>query len=135
MARPTFTKAQKAEAILLLNKGLSGSAVCEKVGCSIASLQNWKKEFADKKFSLKDVDEQEEEWEEEEETTPSQPASTHKATPPYSSSKPTDSKEDFIKSYWKTQSVDTVMDKPETIDDVVGIVNDALTYAYRKLAD
>jgi len=127
VAKSTFTTAQKAEAILLLNKGLTASAVCEKIGCSTASLQNWKKDYKEKKFSLDDMDEDDEdEQEEEEETTPPVPKP----------SKPAEyriSKKDFIESYWNRTTVSAVMKMPESIDEIVNLINDALDYAYYEL--
>jgi len=146
MARVTFTASQKAEAIMLLNKGLTGSEVCEKIGCSIASLQNWKKEYADGKFSLDDMSEDEnkptrgrpkkakaETWEDddEEQTSSPQPASY---SPP-KSTKPAISCEEFVKKYWQHKTVGSVMTMPGTIDEVVNLVNNALTFAYDQLSD
>jgi len=153
MARVTFTAAQKAEAMMLISKGLTGSEVCEKVGCSPASLQNWKKEYADKKFTLDDLEddlkgdkpsrgrpkkEKPETWEDEEEDE-EQPASTPKPnqysyTPP-KPAKPAMSREDFIQQYWRRKTVESVMKMPETIDEVVALLNNALAYAYDHLTD
>jgi len=123
---------------MLLTKGLSGSTVCEKIGCSPASLQNWKKAYNDgtADFSLDDLKEnkkkkaEEEEWDEKPHTPPL------KTTP--SSSRPSKSavsREEFVKQYWRRKTVDTVMEMPETIDEVVKLINNALSYAYDHLVD
>ena len=129
MARITFTPAQKAKALMLIDKGMTGSAVADKIGCSLASIQVWKRERGEGKIKMNDPDKEEEEYEEEEATPHHQ---RHSAV---HSSKITVSREDFIKKYWQNKSVDTVMKMPETIDEVVNLINNALSYAYTHLAD
>jgi len=122
MAKKVFSHAQKTKAIQLLDEGWKASEVIEKIGCSPASLQNWKRDYNEGKLCLPTPDDEEADEE--------QPVH-HKAT--YTPPKPVvhrESKEDFIKRYWRTQSVETVMDMPETIDEVVKLVNDALEYVY-----
>jgi len=116
MAKATFSPAQKAKAIRLLQEGWKAQDVVDKIGCSLASLQNWRKEFKEGKISLGSQHNNEEE-----------------AKQPTRSTQPVGSKEtseEFVKRYWKHKSVDTVMTMPETIDEVVKLVNDALEYVY-----
>jgi len=128
---------------MLLQKGLTGSLVCERVGCSPASLQNWKKEYNDGKFSLDDLEEGSEEKEEEKEKEtpppkPSKPKATASTTTyQYGYSHPdTDiSQEAFVKKYWNKKTVSSMMQMPATIDDVVKLINHALEYAYDELTD
>jgi transposase-like protein len=122
MAKSTFTPEQKANAIRMLNEGVSASDVIEEIGCSFASLQNWKKDYKSGKLILDD--------EEEEEYT-SHHKGGHTSTPP---SRSTISREEFIEQYWQTRSVVTVMKMPSTIDEVVKLINNALTYAHDRLS-
>ena len=136
MAKITFTPQQKAQAMKLINERWTAAEVCEEIGCSMASLQNWKKDFKEGKISLSDLPlDGDEDEEEEEETAPSKGA--HKSTPmaSYSPPKCIISREDFIKDYWKSQSVGDVMKMPESIDEVVKLVNHALKFAYDHLKD
>jgi len=136
MAKSTFTPADKARAIQLINKGWKAKEVIDEIGCSPATLQNWKKDFKGGKISLSDLPlEEEEEYEEEDTEEVEQPI--HRK-PSHTPSKPAihkESKQDFIKRYWRTQSVETVMDKPETVDAVIELINGALGYAYTQLSD
>ena len=50
-------------------------------------------------------------------------------------SKPVASRDDLIKKYWQYRTVGSVMQMPETIDEVVKLVNDALAYSYDHLVD
>lgn len=122
MAKSTFTPEQKANAIRMLNEGVSASDVIEEIGCSFASLQNWKKDYKSGKLILDD--------EEEEEYT-SHHKGGHTSIPP---SRSTISREEFIEQYWQTRSVVTVMKMPSTIDEVVKLINNALTYAHDRLS-
>jgi len=110
---------------MLLSKGMTGSMVCEKIGCSPASLQVWKKDYKDGKISRDDVDDGRQD--DEQDTPPHKTACC--------SSQPTASREEFIKQYWRTQSVDAVMKMPESIDEVVKLINNALMYAHNHLSD
>ena len=130
MAKITFTPAQKAKAMKLLNEHWTAAEVCEEIGCSPASLQNWKKEFKEGKISLSDLPLSDEEDDEAEKTPPQKASHTPSH---YSSSAirtSSVSREDFVRDYWKHKSVDTVMDSPKTIDEAIKRINSALVYAY-----
>ena len=136
MAKITFTPAQKAKAMQLLDEGWTGTEVCEEVGCSSASLQNWKKEYKEGKISLSDLplvgDEDEEETPPQKASKPPKNAPTPKVAKSISSTS-TMSREDLIKDYWRRKSVNAVMEMPKTIDEVINLVNDALIFAYDHL--
>ena len=129
MARVLYTKEQKAEAMhLLVNKGWSLDDVAEQIGCSVASLQVWKKDYKDGKIKITDMDNGKEE------ETPSvlQRQAVPSAPP---CRKPNVSFDDFVNRYWQTKSVSDMMDVPKTIDETVKFVNDVLEYAYDRLTD
>jgi hypothetical protein len=131
--KATFTPAQKAQAMLMLSKGMTARAVVAKIGCSPASLQIWKKDYKEGKFSLDDLEETEAEYEEEvEEEEEYTPAPTRKES---QTKRHPMSKEEFIKKYWQSMSVDDVSKMPKSIDEVVTLVNDGLSYAYSRLGD
>ena len=126
MVRITYTPAQKAEAIRLLNKGRKAEEVIEKIGCSLASLQNWKKEYKEGKIRLSDQSKGNSD------NKGGDDASSCSA-PPFQKPVCKISLDDFVKKYWRSKSVDTVMNMPESIDEVVALVNSALKYAYTEL--
>ena len=132
MAKITFTHAQKAKAMIMVSKKIPASQICEEIGCSPASLQNWKKEYREHKFSLNAAEEDGDEQEEQEEKP-----SYNKPVQPHSHQTRSSSlsREDFIKKYWQFRTVDAVMQMPETIDEVVKLINHALAYAHDHLAD
>ena len=136
MAKITFTPAQKAKAMQLLNEGWTAAEVCEEIGCSPASLQNWKKEFKEGKISLSDLPLSDDE-EEEQEENPLRSKTT--CSPGHHSKLPSrlsgTSKEDLINRYWQYRTVGAVMKMPETIDEVIKLINHALSYAYDELTD
>jgi hypothetical protein len=132
--RNRFTVDQKQKAIINLKKGWKLNEVADEIGCSIAALQLWKKEFKGGKFTLDGYGaeqvEEREEVEEEEDYTPA-PTRTHKPQPTAS----TTSRKDFIKQYWGTLPASAIMDMPESTDDVIELIDNALTYAYNQLTD
>ena len=126
MARITFTEKQKAEAIKLwvIDKRKPDD-VAEHIGCSIASLNVWKKAYREGNLDLSILDEEEEEEQ--------SPPSCRSLVSSPTKSEPKETLDEFTKRYWRNRSVETVMTMPETIDEVVALVNKALRYAYQDL--
>ena len=106
----------------MLTLGKTAKEVAEHFGCSVASLQVWKK---DDKYKVSTDDDGDDEQEEQ---TPTQ----HRFTP-CQKSEPEISRSEFIKQYWRNRSVESVMETPNTIDERVELINSVLKYAYDRL--
>jgi transcriptional regulator with XRE-family HTH domain len=128
--RKRFTLDQKQDAIIKLKKGWTLAQVAEEIGCSVAALQLWKKEFKDGNLTLDGYGAEETEEQEEEDYTPA-PTRTHKPQPTAS----TASRKDFVKSYWSKVPASAIMEMPSSTDDVIELIDNALKYAYDELSD
>ena len=118
-----FTPEKKAEAVRLLQEGNTLKQVAGQMRCSIAALQNWKKQFA-------------------EEATV---APTRKAkydapkmedVPKAEVAKPLQARvsyEKFVRRYWEARAVDVLLMEPAVSSEIVKSVNEALRYAYDSL--
>jgi transposase-like protein len=120
-SRKEFTPEQREAAVQMLYDGSSYKEVAAEVGCSIASLQVWRKQHVEGRKTKR------------KETapanhtpvadpTPQPPAPTHKV-----------SFEKFVRKYWEKRAVDVVLMPPEKSAEVVKLINDTLQYAYDNL--
>jgi transposase-like protein len=111
-----FTPEQREEAVAYHNSGHTLNETAEHFGCSIASIQDWKKKYSGKpkqKASAPADD-----WEQES-PAPSKPHGTSAA-----------SFEQFAHKFWEKRAADVVLMDPTKREEVVNITNDALRYSY-----
>jgi len=103
-------KVKKEAMRLIVEEKLPMRTVAERIGCSVNSIQSWKKQYKAKK---------------------SKP-STPKSVPPVKQSTAKITYEEFVRDYWSggTKAVDVLLLSPETGQEVVKYVNEALRFAY-----
>ena len=123
MAKKGFSVKDKEKALKLMANGVSQSQVAEQIGCSVSSLQAWKKEAKDNGQAA-DKDKCEE--------TPQcclDKGCSEKATTPKNGA------DDFIRKFWNKnyRAVDMLLNpKDVSPEEAVKLVNEALTYAYEQ---
>jgi transposase len=124
MAVKSFSPEARAEALQLLKEGLPQKEIAERIGCSIPSLQSWKKQVGGKKTGKKEK------------------AKSSKK----SAAVETDAGctcecctcvpfEDFVRDYWTkcTDAGEVLKLPPDMMPDAVKYVNNVLKYAYDNL--
>jgi transposase-like protein len=110
-----FTAAQKEAALEMLAEGSTLKQTAENFGCSVASLQAWKKQYSSKpKAAVKHA----------EHTEPISPVEKPKAQVPF---------DKFVRKFWEKRAVELVMMDSAKRDEILDIVNEALRYSYEAL--
>ena len=124
MSKKGFSAKDREKALKLMANGMPQSEVAEQIGCSVFSLQAWKKKA---KNGTQTKDESEE--------TPQccleRGCSEKTATP----SPKNGSADDFIRKFWNKnyRAVDMLLNpKDVSPEEAVKLVNEALTYAYEQ---
>jgi len=110
-----FGTEQKTEAMRLIQEGHTQKQVAAQVGCSVASLQSWKKQFATEKPSPRGAKYEEPK----DEVVKSQPSQV-----PF---------DKFVRKYWEGRAVDVLLMESTVSSEIVKRVNEALRYAYDSL--
>jgi len=123
MSKKGFSAKDKDRALKLMANGVSQSKVAEQIGCSVSSLQAWKKDAKDN-GQIANQDECE---------TPQcclDKGCSEKATTPKNGLA-----DDFIRKFWNKnyRAVDMLLNpKSVSTEEAVKLVNEALTYAYEQ---
>jgi len=112
--KKNFTEAQKEAAVEMIAEGSSLSQTAKAFGCSVASLQKWKKQYGGKAKAptKKSV---------EEHPDPTPPLEKPKAQVPY---------DKFVRKFWEKRAVDVLLMDSAKRDEILNFVNDALQYSY-----
>jgi transposase-like protein len=126
MSRKTFSEKVKEKAVqLMLDGELSQKQIAQKFGCSVPSLQQWRK-------ALQNIEAEQEEWSEEEYVEESDEVETvQKSIPSPAPKKGT--ADELVRQFWNKsfRAVDMLLTpKDVSSDEVVKLVNEALNYAY-----
>jgi len=128
MARKTFSEKEKEAAVNMLASGnLTNKLVAKKVGCSIATLQLWKKKYS----PTGQDDWQDDEWDEEE-TDAVEEEMAEQCEDCCCAAKKGDA-HDVMRKFWNKnyRAVDMLLSPREvSSEEVVKLVNEALQYAY-----
>jgi transposase-like protein len=119
--RPTFTPEQKNDAVAYHKSGHTLNETAEYFGCSVASIQEWKKQYSGK--SKQKAAAPADEWEEQ-----AEPAST----PVKSHGKPDSSFEKFAHKFWEKRAADVVLMDSSKREELVNMTNDALRFSYEQ---
>ena len=122
MAKRGFSAKNKEKALKLMANGVSQSQVAEQIGCSVSSLQAWKKEAKDNG----QVPDQGEE-------TPQCCLDSGCSDNAQTRSSKKGSADDFVRKFWSknNRAVDMLL-TPKTFspEETVKLVNEALLYAH-----
>jgi transposase-like protein len=113
--KKNFTEAQREAALEMLAEGSTLKQTAENFGCSVASLQSWKKQCSSKpKAAVQHA----------EPPVPISPVEKPKAQVPF---------DKFVRKFWEKRAVELVMMDSAKRDEILDIVNDALQYAHDTL--
>ena len=126
MSKKGFSVKDKEKALKLMANGVSQSQVAEQIGCSVSSLQAWKKEAKDNGQAA-DQDKCEE--------TPQccLDNGCSDSAPPQLPKK--GSADDFVRKFWNKnfRAVDMLLNpKDVSQEEAIKLVNEALLYAYEQ---
>jgi len=121
MAKKTFSKSVKQQAVNAMSIGnLTQKQIADKFGCSVATLQVWRKEVQD---TSSEDEWEEKEWEEQEEA----PAPCKSKC-----TAPTDTPHDLKRKFWsKGNRIDMLLN-PQNVsaEEAIKLANDALQFAH-----
>ena len=124
MAVKSFSTEARAEALQLLKDGYPQKEVAEQIGCSIASLQSWKKAAGGKKNGKK-----------KKAKSTKKVAAIEATTECNCEHRCCVSFEDFVHDYWtKCPKAGEVLKlPPDMMPEAVKYINNVLKYAYNNL--
>jgi uncharacterized protein YjcR len=115
--KKTFTEAQRETALEMLAEGSTLQQTADNFGCSVASLQSWKKQYGGKaKTTVKQSVAEHPE--------PTAPVEKPKAQVPF---------DKFVRKFWEKRAVDMLLMDSAKRDEILSIVNEALQYAHDTL--
>jgi transposase len=115
--KKSFTEAQREAAIETLASGWTLNETAKAFGCSVASLQSWKKQYRSKpKTAAKQSVAEHPE--------PTATAEKPKAQVPF---------DKFVRKFWEKRAVDMLLMESAKRDEILSIVNEALQYAHDTL--
>jgi transposase-like protein len=115
-----FTEAQRAAALEMVAEGSTLKQTADHFGCSVASLQAWKKRYGSKaKTAVKRAVEKTHNPPE-----PTVPLEKPKAQVPF---------DKFVRKFWEKRAVDVVLMDSAKRDEILDIVHEALQYSYDAL--
>jgi transposase len=123
MAAKSFSPETRAEALRLLKEGLPQKEIAERIGCSIPSLQSWKKQAGGKKKKKAKLSKK---------NAAAVKTTDAECTCECCNCVPF---EDFVRDYWtKNPNAGEVLKlPPDMMPEAVKYVNDVLKYAYDNL--
>ena len=123
MAKKGFSVKDKEKALKLMANGVSQSQVAEQIGCSVSSLQAWKKEAKDNGQAA---------GQDECEETPQCSLDNGRTDVPQPKK---GSADDFVRKFWNKnfRAVDMLLNpKDVSQEEAIKLVNEALLYAYEQ---
>jgi transposase-like protein len=114
-----FTEAQREAALEMIAEGSTFKQTADHFGCSVASLQAWKKQYGSKpKTAGKRAVETHNPPE------PTAPLEKPKAQVPF---------DKFVRKFWEKRAVDVLLMDSAKRDEILDIVHEALQYSYDAL--